>query len=221
MSTDIFAPPFEDLPETLPIFPLAGTILLPRCRLPLNIFEPRYLAMIEAALGTGRVIGMIQPVDSGADDPAPEIYRTGCGGRISSYSETDDGRMLLILTGMCRFDVVEELQVDTPFRQVRAEWGPYRADMESFSSDEVDRDHLFEILRAYFDARGLDTDWEALETTDDENLVNSLVMSCPFEASEKQLLLEADNVRDRNRLMTSLMELATLDSFDDSESRLV
>jgi hypothetical protein len=120
---------------------------------------------------------------------------------------------------MCRFDVAEELQVETPYRQVRADWQPYRADLEGFSSDEVDRDHLFRILRAYFDSRGLDTDWEALETTDDENLVNSLVMSCPFEASEKQILLEAANVRERNRLMTSLMEMATLDSLDDSRGR--
>jgi Lon protease-like protein len=221
MSRDLFAPPFEDLPDTLPIFPLTGTILLPRCRLPLNIFEPRYLAMVEAALGASRVIGMIQPVDSGADVSEPEIYRTGCGGRISSFSETDDGRILLILSGMCRFDVVEELQVETPYRQVRVDWEPYRADFEGLRSGEVDRDQLFEILRAYFDARGLDTDWEALETTDDENLVNSLVMSCPFEASEKQILLEAPDVGERNRLMTSLMEMATLDSFDDSGSRPV
>jgi len=219
MSRDLFVPPFEDLPDTLPIFPLPGTILLPRCRLPLNIFEPRYISMTEAALGAGRVIGMIQPVDpgieTGTDDPAPEVYRTGCAGRISSFSETDDGRILLILTGMCRFDVAEELQVDTPYRQVRAHWDPYRADLESFGSGEIERDDMFAILRAYFDARGLDTDWESLETSDDERLVNSLVMSCPFDASEKQGLLEAASVRERTRMMIALMEMATLDSFDD------
>jgi len=215
----LFAPIFEELPDTLPIFPLPGTILLPRCRLPLNIFEPRYIAMTDAALGSGRVIGMIQPVDPGTDDPAPEVYGTGCAGRITSFSETDDGRILLILTGLCRFDVAEELRVDTPFRQVRADWSPYRDDLEGFGGGgDVDRDHLFEILRAYFDARGLDTDWDTLETSDNQMLVNSLVMSCPFEASEKQILLEATSVDDRNRLMVSLMEMATLDSFDDAGS---
>ncbi len=215
MSSDLFAPPFDDLPDTLPIFPLPGTVLLPRCRLPLNIFEPRYLAMTEAALGSGRIIGMVQPIDAGTDDPAPEICQTGCAGRISSFSETDDGRILLILTGLCRFNVVEELQVDTPYRQVRADWSPYRDDLESFGGSDIDRDYLFEILRAYFDARGLDTDWDTLEINDDTMLINSLVMSCPFDAGEKQILLEAVGVGDRNRLMISLMEMATLDSFDD------
>jgi Lon protease-like protein len=215
MSSDLFAQTFDDLPDTLPIFPLPGTILLPRCRLPLNIFEPRYLAMTEAALGAGRIIGMIQPMDAGTDDPDPEVYLTGCAGRISSFSETDDGRILLILTGLCRFNIAEELQVDTPFRQVRADWNPYRDDLEGFGGGDIDRDYLFEILRAYFDARGLDTDWGALETSDDILLVNSLVMSCPFDAGAKQVLLEATGVEDRSRLMVSLMEMATLDAFDD------
>ncbi len=215
MSSDPFAPTFDDLPDVLPIFPLPGTILLPRCRLPLNVFEPRYLAMTEAALKAGRIIGMIQPIDAGTDDPTPEIHLTGCAGRISSFSETDDGRILLILTGLCRFNVEEELQVDTPFRQVRADWNPYRGDLEDLGGGDIDRDYLFEILRAYFDVRGLDTDWDTLETSDDTLLVNSLVMSCPFDAGEKQVLLEATRVEDRNRLMISLMEMATLDSLDE------
>jgi Lon protease-like protein len=215
MSSDLFAQTFDDLPDTLPIFPLPGTILLPRCRLPLNVFEPRYLAMTEAALGAGRIIGMIQPVAAGTDELAPDVYPTGCAGRISSFSETEDGRILLILTGLCRFNVAEELQVDTPYRQVRADWSPYRDDLEGFDGDDIDRDYLFEILRTYFDARGLDTDWDALEISDDTLLVNSLVMSCPFDAGEKQVLLEAAGVEDRNRLMISLMKMATLDSLDD------
>jgi len=215
MSSDLFAQRFEDLPGTLPIFPLPGTVLLPRCRLPLNVFEPRYLAMTEAALRSGRIIGMIQPIDAGTDDPTPEVYQTGCGGRISSFSETDDGRILMILTGVCRFQVVEELQVDTPYRQVRADWSPYRDDLEGSGGGDIDRDYLFEILRAYFDARGLDTDWDSLETSDDTMLVNSLVMSCPFDTGEKQVLLEAAGVEDRIRLMISLLEMATLDSLDD------
>ncbi len=215
MSSDLFAQRFEDLPDTLPIFPLPGTVLLPRCRLPLNVFEPRYLAMTEAALRSGRILGMIQPIDAGTDDPSPKVYQTGCGGRISSFSETNDGRILLILTGLCRFHVVEELQVDTPYRQVRADWSPYRDDLEGFGGSDIDREYLFEILRAYFDARGLDTDWDSLETSDDTMLVNSLVMSCPFDAGERQVLLEAAGVEDRNRLMISLLEMATLDSLDD------
>jgi Lon protease-like protein len=215
MSSDLFAQTFDDLPDTLPIFPLPGTILLPRCRLPLNVFEPRYLAMTEAALGAGRIIGMIQPVAAGTDELAPDVYPTGCAGRISSFSETEDGRILLILTGLCRFNVAEELQVDTPYRQVRADWSPYRDDLEGFDGDDIDRDYLFEILRTYFDARGLDTDWDALEISDDTLLVNSLVMSCPFDAGEKQVLLEAAGVEDRNRLMISLMKMATLDALDD------
>ena len=215
MSSDLFAQTFDDLPDTLPIFPLPGTILLPRCRLPLNLFEPRYIAMTEAALGAGRIIGMIQPVAAGTDELAPDVYPTGCAGRISSFSETEDGRILLILTGLCRFSVAEELQVDTPYRQVRADWSPYRDDLEGFDGDDIDRDYLFEILRTYFDARGLDTDWDALEISDDTLLVNSLVMSCPFDAGEKQVLLEAAGVEDRNRLMISLMKMATLDALDD------
>jgi Lon protease-like protein len=208
MSSDPFAQTFDDLPDVLPIFPLPGTVLLPRCRLPLNVFEPRYLAMTEAALAAGRVIGMIQPIDAGTDDPIPEIHLTGCAGRISSFSETDDGRILLILTGLCRFNVEEELQVDTPFRQVRADWNPYRGDLEDLGGGDINRDYLFEILRAYFDVRGLDTDWDTLKEADDELLINSLSMLLEFDPEDKQALLEAPSLATRRETLITLIEYA-------------
>lgn len=218
MTDEPFALAFDQLPEILPVFPLSSALLLPLCRLPLNIFEPRYIAMVEAALGASRLIGMIQPVEEDAGKEEPALCTIGCAGRISSFSETDDGRILLILTGVCRFEVEAELDVTTPFRQVRPDWSRFRNDIDRPGEEPIDRDRLFETLRAYLDARGLETDWESLETSDDQRLVNSLAMSCPFSVSEQQALLEAETVRDRARLIASLMELQTLGSFDDSGS---
>ncbi len=203
--------PYESLPARLPVFPLSGALLLPRCRLPLNIFEPRYLKMIEDALAGDRLIGMVQPVDVEPGDSGPALFGTGCAGRISSFSETDDGRILIILTGVSRFDVVEELDVDTPYRQVTATWGAYRSDLTEPEDGKIDRQRLFASLRMYFEARDLDTDWNMLHGATDESLINSLAMSCPFDPGEKQALLEASGLDARGRLMLSLLDIAALD----------
>ena len=210
-----FDTPFEGLPERLPVFPLCGALLLPRCRLPLNIFEPRYLRMTEDALAANRLIGMVQPVDVSFEVCVPPLSETGCAGRITSFSETDDGRILIILTGVSRFRVAEELDVGAPYRQVVPDWQPFRRDLVEPVDGIIDRDRLYASLRAYFEARELDTDWQVLQGATDENLVNSLAMSCPFDATEKQALLEADGLRERGELMLSLLDTAALGEASD------
>lgn len=219
MSPRPFQPSFDNLPGQIPVFPLSGALLLPRCKLPLNIFEPRYIRMVEDTLGKPtRLIGMVQPRQEREDDPTPDIRDTGCAGRISSFAETDDGRFLIILTGVSRFRVRAELAVDTPYRQVAPDWEPFEDDLDE-PVVSVDRERLYASMRAYFDARDLDTDWEALEEATDEHLVNSLAMSCPFEPEEKQVLLEADDVMERTDLMIGFMEMAVLGGDEDPGTR--
>lgn len=205
---------FEDLPEALPVFPLSGALLLPRCRLPLNVFEPRYLEMTENALAGDRLIGMVQPADVNSDARSPRLFETGCAGRITSFSETDDGRMLIILTGVSRFRVVREVDAELPYRQVVADWEPYVGDLEQEPDGQIDRDRLYASLRVYFEARGLETDWKVLREASDESLINSLSMSCPFDHTEKQALVEADGLVERARLMLSLLDMAALGQGD-------
>ncbi len=206
-----FDTPFESLPGSLPVFPLSGALLLPRCRLPLNIFEPRYLRMTEDALAGDRLVGIVQPRDVESVELAPVLFETGCAGRITSFSETDDGRILIILTGVSRFEVATELEVDTPYRQVVPAWELYRQDLIEEANGGIDRGRLYASLRAYFEARDLDTDWDVLDDASDESLINSLAMSCPFGSAEKQALLEASDLTERNRLILSLLDMATLD----------
>jgi uncharacterized protein len=212
MSRGPFDPRFDDLPATLPIFPLAGVLLLPGGKLPLNIFEPRYLDMTSDALAGERMIGMIQPTAHESDAAAPPVYPTGCAGRITSFAETDDGRYLITLTGLCRFDVMEELPLHRGYRRVVPRFEPYRADLEAESKAVIDRTRLCNALKAYFALQSLAVDWEAIEETADEKLVTSLAMICPFEPSEKQALLESPDLAERCRKMTALMEMAVLNS---------
>jgi len=201
-----------DLPRELPVFPLTGVLLLPRGRLPLNIFEKRYLAMFDDAIGTDRLIGMIQPSDPGAGDMGPPLYSVGCAGRITSFNETDDGRYLVALDGVARFRIVEELELRRGYRRVVADWSPYAADLGDVDAVEkggaVDRHRLIELLQAYFRQQQLSANWEAIGQTPDERLVTSLAMICPFEPPEKQALLEAGCLSDRAKLMMSLLEIA-------------
>ncbi len=206
----LFDMPYESLPEQLPVFPLTGAVLLPRCRLPLNIFETRYLEMTEDSLASDRLIGMVQPVNVESGDREPALFRTGCAGRITSFSETDDGRILIILTGVSRFDVEEELDVDTHYRQIIPAWEAYRPDLTEPEDGNIDRERLYASLRVYFETRDFDTDWELLQEATDESLINSLVMSCPFDPTEKQSLLEAHGLDERTRLMSSLLDMAAL-----------
>lgn len=216
MAPSPFTPTFDCLPETIPIFPLTGVLLLPGGRLPLNVFEPRYLAMTEDALRSDRLIGMIQPQDF-SDGAAPPVFSTGCAGRITSFSETDDGRYLITLIGLCRFSVVAELPIQRcGYRRVVVDWSAYRADMEEVFACELDRKSLIPMLQAYFRRQGLSANWEAIESTPDEKLVTTLAMICPFEATDKQALLEAATASDRARIMMALMQLAVLDCGEQS-----
>ena len=210
MSRTPFDPGFEQLPATLPIFPLAGVLLLPHGRLPLNIFEPRYLAMTRDALAGERMIGMVQPQDGEADAREPRVYRTGCSGRVTSFSETDDGRYLITLTGTARFDIAEELPRDRLYRRVAADWRAYRSDLEEAVPCTIDRPRLVAALKPFFRRNDLSADWQTLEKTPDERLVTTIAMICPFAPSEKQALLQARDTTERARLLTALVEMAVL-----------
>lgn len=197
----------EDLPAVIPVFPLAGALLLPRSLLPLNIFEPRYLNMIDDALGGDRLIGMIQPAQD-AQGANPALAQVGCAGRITSFSETDDGRYLITLTGVCRFSIARELAMHSPYRKVEADWRPYAADLSQRDlGNAIDREALARALRHYADARGFQIDWDAARDAPGEMLVNAVCAACPFDPLEKQLLLEADTIADRCDTLVALLEL--------------
>lgn len=196
----------DSLPATVPVFPLAGALMLPRAELPLNIFEPRYLAMVRDAMAGERLIGMVQPKDA---REAPALYATGGLGRITQFSETGDGRFLIALVGLTRFRIVEELVVDTPYRQVRADYTPFAGDWRDAEPlPAAVRADLETSLRGYLDAQGLSADWDAVASADDESLVNTLTSVCPFDIAEKQALLEAPRLRDRAGVLAALMAFA-------------
>jgi Lon protease-like protein len=203
------APPprLEDLPASIPVFPLAGALLLPGGRLPLNIFEPRYVAMIEDALGHGRVFGMIQPDPHRSRGPTgPAIYRIGCLGRLSAFSETDDGRFLITLTGLIRFTVVEELAPCHGYRRVRADLTGFAGDLAPPPpSGHFDRPALLADLHGYFARQGIEANWEAIDQMDDTVLVTTLCMVCPFDVPERQALLEAPAPADRAASLRALL----------------
>ena len=210
-----FEPSFEQLPDTLPIFPLSGVLLLPGGRLPLNVFEPRYLAMVFDALAGHRMIGMVQPggfAGDGlpADDGPPKIRGVGCAGRIVSFNETEDGRLMLVLAGVCRFQVGRELDLaQGGYRRVSALFSPYRADLDHADEPvELDRERLMTALAAFFRGRNLSADWEAVKKTADHNLVTSLSMMLPFDPTEKEALLEAADSTARAKLLIGLLEMA-------------
>jgi len=204
------------LPDTLPIFPLTGVLLLPRGRLPLNIFEPRYLAMTRDAMAGERLIGMVQPSDPPIREMNPAVYRTGCAGRITSFSETDDGRFLIVLTGVSRFRIKEELPLLSGYRRVVAEWGHFADDRQP---DEAgfDRARLAQGLRTFFAQRQVQADWEAIDKAPGEHLVTSIAMMCPFAPNEKQALLEARTLGERARLLTALIEMTATAPTPDPE----
>lgn len=217
MTRDRFAPGYDELPRIIPVFPLTGVLLLPQARLPLNIFEPRYLSMVRAALATpARQIGMIQPTLHESLAAEPAIYETGCAGRITQFAETDDGRYLITLSGLCRFDVVEELPLQDGFRRVLAEYRKYRADLDGDDALTIERDRLLAALRAYFQNQNLQVNWDAIRDSPDDRLVNSLAMMCPFQPSEKQALLLAPDLAERARMIVALLEFATLGKAGDA-----
>jgi uncharacterized protein len=198
------------LAAILPIFPLTGVLLLPRGRLPLNIFEPRYLAMTRDALGGDRLIGMVQPSDPTTSDPNPPVYPTGCAGRITSFAETDDGRFLITLTGTCRFRIREELPLLEGYRRVVPDWHEFARDVEADEEVSFDRERLVRGLRSYFQQHQISADWDAITSVPGERLVTTVAMTCPFDPSEKQALLEASGLEERARLLTAIVEMAAM-----------
>lgn len=207
MTTHDFSVPYDQLPAEIPVFPLDGVLLLPRGQLPLNIFEKRYLAMVDDAIRADRLIGMIQPQNE------KTLFRTGCVGKIISFNETDDGRYLITLKGVCRFGVHQELaQANGGYRRVRAAWGDYKNDLNPAGCLNIDRERLKTALRTYFDIQGMNCDWNAVDGASDEKLITCLAMVCPFDSGEKQALLEAACCKTRAELFISLLEMAIRDS---------
>jgi Lon protease-like protein len=206
-----------DLPQVIPVFPLDEVLLLPHGQLPLNIFEPRYLNMVDDAMAAERMIAMIQTTPGG-DPQRPGLAPIGCLGRITRFAETSDGRYLITLTGVCRFSIRAELSTPTPYRQVRADYGPFEADLKASDDDDgFDRMLLLRALRAYLERRSLEVDWEAAKTAPGEALINSLAMLLPFAAAEKQALLQAMTLSERREALIALMEIDAAGSADDDE----
>ncbi len=208
---DLFQRPLDELPTTFPVFPLDGALLLPHGKLPLNIFEPRYMAMIEDALGAGRMFGMVQPDPQRAPGPGgPGLYRIGCLGRIASFSEADEGRYLITLAGVARFVVAEEGETRRGYRRVRGDFSGFAADLAPPAAMAgFDRDGLTTALRGYFLRRGFDANWDAIGKMVDTTLVATLAMVCPFDPAEKQALLEAPDDAARARTLRTLLEIDT------------
>ena len=210
-----------DLPQLIPVFPLDGALLLPGGELPLQIFEPRYLNMIDDAMAGDRVIGVIQ-TRAGGDRSRPTLQEVGCVGRITSYAETSDGRYLITLTGVCRFDAGEELDLRMPYRQLRANYDRFGDDLardEEAVVGEAARGRFARALKRYLNRRELDIDWETANDAPLEALVNSLCMGLPFEPAEKQAFLEAPDLGGRFEILTTLLEIDTTDP-DDEHARL-
>ena len=200
-----------DLPDVIPVFPLPGALLLPRGQMPLNIFEPRYLAMIDDALRSGqRLIGMIQPdpVNSKPDEQKPHLFSIGCVGRITQFAESGDGRYLIQLTGIARYRLKEELVVDTSYRQCRVDYWPFVGDFTPRKGeDAVDRKALLHALSHFLEANNLKTDWEGIENAPNEALVNALAMMSPYGAAEKQAMLEAPDLKTRAEILVAVTEI--------------
>ncbi|THD83693.1 ATP-dependent protease [Aliigemmobacter aestuarii] len=198
-----------DLPAIIPVFPLPGALLLPRGRLPLHIFEPRYLAMIEDCMKTpGRLIGMIQPREVPGTGEK-RLNAIGCAGRLTGFSETEDGRYMITLTGISRFRVIEEVQGFTPYRRCNVDWAPFSRDLGEAEQDRAfDRDAFLDLLARYFQAMQLSSDWSSLKEAEAELLINSLSMLCPFAPEDKQALLEAPSLSTRRETLVTLMEFA-------------
>jgi uncharacterized protein len=212
-----------DLPDAIPVFPLPGALLLPRGQMPLNIFEPRYVAMVDDALRAGhRLIGMIQP-DEAHPGPAnkPTLFRVGCVGRITQIAETGDGRYLLQLTGIARFHVEEELDVATAYRQCRVSYASFTGDFTARKGeDEVDRASLLRALSDFLKANDLKADWQGIENAPNEALVNALAMMSPFGAAEKQALLEAPDLKTRAEILIAVTEIELAKKITGGETPL-
>lgn len=205
----------SDLPETVPVFPLHGAILLPRANLPLTIFEPRYLAMIDDVMSGARVLGIIQPrlsaAERGGESPAGkrvELHDVGCVGRITSYQELDDNRLLVTVTGIARFTTEEEQVTDLAYRRFRVSYKRYESDLKiGLGETEVDRDRLLSVLKSYLTANKMAADWESIRRASTEQLINALSIMSPYDSEEKQALLEAESLKQRADVLIALTEM--------------
>lgn len=206
-----------DLPDTIPVFPLPGALLLPRARLPLHIFEPRYLTMLDDVLKTDhRLIGMIQP-RAVPDGSEKRLQSIGCAGRLTSFSETEDGRYMVTLAGISRFRVTQEIEGFTPYRKCDVSWEGFARDRGPLEQDKgFERDKFMSMLKRFFEDRQLSTDWDSLEEAEDELLINSLSMLCPFDPEDKQALLEAPSLSTRRETLVTLMEFALRGGSDEN-----
>jgi uncharacterized protein len=197
-----------DMPATIPVFPLTGALLLPRTELPLNIFEPRYLQMFDDAMRGPRIIGMIQPKHGDQSD-VPKLSTIGCAGRVTSYTETHDGRLLVTITGVSRFEVKSEMATTTPYRIVEASFDRFQIDFVSGNgAKEVNRSAVLKAFRDYLEANDMTTNWDEIEAVNTESLVNTLSLMAPYPAPEKQALLEAKDLKMRADMLVALTELA-------------
>ncbi len=219
--TGVFHPNFGELPKTLPIFPLSGALLLPGGQLPLNIFEPRYLNMVRDSLGSDRMIGMIQPTERERidEDDHPELYPVGCAGRITAFSESDDGRFLITLTGVCRFRIGRELPMMNGYRRVEALFDRYREDLDPPGEISLDRARLTRALKTYLSGQDFEADWESIEQAGEAALVTALAMSCPFAPEEKQAILEAPDLTERAEVTLTLLEMGGLGDMPSDSPR--
>ena len=206
----------DDVPAVVPVFPLSGALLLPGSQLPLNLFEPRYLAMFDTALKTNRVIGMVQPAlsgDQGTQDK-PDLAKVGCLGRITAFSETGDGRYLITLEGVCRYRIIEELDVTTPFRQCRV--SPFAHDLaDEDDGSDVNREELLTAFKAWLEANELEADWDSVEKANNASLVNALSVMSPYGPAEKQALLEAPDLKSRSETLVAITEMSLARDSDD------
>ena len=198
---------YSDLPRSLPLFPLSGVVLLPRGHLPLNVFEPRYLEMVDYALAGNRLIGMIQPAENEETVLKPRLNQVGCAGKIMSFQETEDNRYLISLNGICRFRLSGETQATTPWRTGLADFAPFASDLAQPQEEEFPRKRLLEALKTYLTSRDMQADWNSVLTAPAEALINALAMMCPFDPVEKQALLEAQTFLDRASTLMALLEM--------------
>jgi hypothetical protein len=198
----------DDLPSIIDVFPLSGVLLLPRGQLPLNVFEPRYLALVDAALSGTRLIGIIQPTQNEEKVLKPALATIGCAGRLTAYRESDDGRYMITLSGVCRFKMVDELDTETPYRRVAADFAPFVGDLNVADESDFPRERLLTALKDYLSRRDLKADWKSVLSAPPETLVNALAMLCPFEPAEKQALLEAPAWAERVDTLIALLEMA-------------
>ncbi len=218
----IFDPEFDQLPARIPIFPLPSALLLPGGQLPLNIFEPRYLAMVTHALSTpSRLIGMVQPLGENTQTDAagnPLLFETGCAGRLSFFQESDNGRFVIALTGLCRFNRRGQQLDPNGFLVAEVDWQPFAQDLR-IDVSAFDRGPLIRVMRRYFDLKGFETDWTQIENSDNDQLLATLSMVCPFEIAEKQALLEADTMAKRAELLIAMMEMALHNETGGNDAR--